>query len=98
MSDRRVRRPVSDAAETVISFAINATNSVPHSKILLLGAFAALLVVVAVPILSRADMPPNRTLKCYDSAGQYQPCVARLSRADMPLMQANSTLKCYDSA
>jgi hypothetical protein len=106
MSDWRVRRSVSDAAETVISFATKATNSVPHSKILLLGAFAALLfsgafallVVVAVPILSRADMPPNRTLKCYDSAGEYQPCVAQLSRADMPPMQANGTLKCYDSA
>jgi hypothetical protein len=106
MSDLRVRRSVSDAAETVISFATKAISSVPHSKILLLGAFAALLfsgafallVVVVVPILSRADMPPNRTLRCYDNAGEYQPCVAQLFRADMPPMQANSTLKCYDSA
>jgi hypothetical protein len=108
MSDRRVRRPVSDAAETVMSFATNATNSDPHSKfrllgtvaaLLFLGTFAALLAVIAVPMLSRADMPPvpaNRTLKCYDSAGRYQPCAMRLSRADMPLMPANSTLKCYE--
>lgn len=110
MSDRRVRRPVSDAAETVMSFATNATNSDPHSKfrllgtfaaLLFLGAFAALLAVIAVPMLSRADMPPvpaNRTLKCYDSAGRYQPCAMRLSRAEMPPMRANNTLKCYDSA
>ena len=91
MSARRVRRTVSDAAETIIPFAANATNSVPHSKILhlrvfaallFLGAFAALLVVVAVPILSRADMPPvptSSTLKCYDSAEKYEPCVTQAS-------------------
>ena len=52
----------------------------PFSKILFLGAFASLLVVVAVPILFRADMQSvaaNRTLNCYDSAGNYEPCVTR---------------------
>lgn len=96
MSDRRVRRLVSDAAETVMLFA---TNAGAFAALLFLGAFAALLVVVAVPILSRADTPPaDRSLKCYDSAGQSQPCVAGLSRDDMPPMQANSPLKCYDNA
>lgn len=109
MRDRRLKRPVSDAARTVMSLATNATYSDPHSKLrllgtfaalLFLGAFAALLVVIAVPMLSRADMPPvpaNRTLKCYDSAGKDQPCAMRLSRTDMPPMPVNSTLKCYDS-
>jgi hypothetical protein len=110
MSRRRARCLVSDAAETVISFATNATNSVPHNKILLLrsfaallflGAFAAVLVVVGGPILSRADMPPvsaNSILRCYDSAGKYQPCAMRLSRTDTSPMQVNGILKCYDSA
>jgi hypothetical protein len=63
-------------------FAAYATSSVPHGKILLLGAFAALLVVVAVPILFRVDVPAvaaNSTLKCYDSAGNAEPCVTRAS-------------------
>jgi hypothetical protein len=54
----------------------------PFSKILFLGAFASSLVVVAVPILFRADMQSvtaNRTLNCYDSAGNYEPCVTRAS-------------------
>jgi hypothetical protein len=85
MSMRRVRRPVSVAAETVIPVGANATNSVPRSKILLLRAFAALLVVaalvvvVAFPIISGTDVPPvpaNSTLKCYDSEGKYQPCLS----------------------
>ncbi len=76
MSGRQVRRPVSDTAKPIIPLAANATNSVP----LFLGAFAPLLVVVAVPILFRADMPSvaaNSTLNCYDSAGNYEPCVPR---------------------
>lgn len=80
MSGRRARRPVSDAAESVIQFAAKAANSTPRSKILLLGAFAALSVIVAVPILFRADTPSvaaDSTLKCYDSAGNYQPCPTR---------------------
>jgi hypothetical protein len=85
MSVRRVRRLVSVAAETVIPIGANATNSVPRRKILFVGAFAALLlvaalvVVVAFPITSRTDVPPNGTLKCYDSEGKYQPCLAPAS-------------------
>lgn len=97
MRDRRLKRPVSDAARTVMSLATNATYSDPHSKLrllgtfaalLFLGAFAALLVVIAVPMLSRADMPPmpvNSTLKCYDSVGQYEPCVTRASASRLGL-------------
>jgi hypothetical protein len=80
MSGWRVRRAVSDTAQIIITFAANAANSIPYSKILLLEAFAALLVVVAVPTLFRADTPSvaaNSTLKCYDSAGNYKPCAAR---------------------
>jgi len=54
----------------------------PFGKILFLGAFASLLAVVAVPILFRADMQSaaaNRTLNCYDSGGNYEPCVTRAS-------------------
>lgn len=79
---RQVRRLISDTAETAIAFAVKATNSLPHSKILPLGAFAALLVVLAVPLLSQADMPSasaNSTLKCYDNAGNDEPCVTRAS-------------------
>jgi hypothetical protein len=96
MSGQRVRRAVSDLAEKVIRFTANATNSVLHNKILLLGALAALSVVVAIPILCRADMPSeagNGTLKCYDSAG-----IPILCRTDMLSVAANSPLKCYDSA
>lgn len=98
MSVRGVRRPISGAAETVIPFAANATNSAPRSKILLkillLAAFAIFLavasklVVVTVPILSRGNIPPvpaNSTLKCYDSAGKYQPCLARASASQSRL-------------
>jgi hypothetical protein len=77
MIGRRVRRLVSDTAETVIPLVANATSSVPRSKILFLGAFAPLLVAVAVPTLFLADMPSvatNSTLNCYDSAGNYEPC------------------------
>jgi hypothetical protein len=82
MSGRRARRPISDTAATIIRFAANATSSVPRSKILLLGALAALLVVVAVPILFRVHMPPvaaSSPLKCYDSAGNYKPCLMQAS-------------------
>jgi hypothetical protein len=73
MSAWRASRPISET-KTVIPLAANATNSVPHSKILVLGAFAALLVVVAVPILFGPPRAANSTLKCYDSAGNYEPC------------------------
>jgi hypothetical protein len=82
MRGRRVRRAVSDVAETVIPFAAGARNSVLHGKALLFGVFAALPAVVAAASLFRADMPPvaaNSTLKCYDSAGNYEPCVTRAS-------------------
>jgi hypothetical protein len=77
-----MRRPISDTAETVIPFAPNARNPVPNSKILLLGTFAALLVLVAVPIFFRVDIPQataSSTLKCYDSAGNHEPCLMRAS-------------------
>ena len=73
-----VRRSISDTAEAVISFAPHARNSVPNSKLLLLGTFAALLVLVAVPIFFRVDIPQvtaSSTLKCYDSAGNHEPCL-----------------------
>src|SRR5580704_13418250 len=76
------QRPISGTAETVIPFAPNATHSVRNSKILLLVTFAALLVLVAVPILFRADMPlvtASSTLKCYDSVGNHEPCSMRAS-------------------
>lgn len=73
MGGWRVRFPVSDTAETVIPLAAGA-----HSRIPRLGAFAALFLVVAVPI----DEPPvaaNSTLKCYDSFGNFEPCVTQAS-------------------
>lgn len=82
MSGRQIRRPVSDTAETVPPF-VAETNSVLRRKILL-GAFTALFVVVAVPILFRGDMQLATTdgaLKCYDSAGKIEPCVTRASAA-----------------
>ena len=50
-------------------------------KIPFLGAFAPLLVVIAVPIPFRADIPSaaNGTLNCYDSAGNYESCATRAS-------------------
>jgi hypothetical protein len=91
MSGRRVRQTVLDAAETIVLFAVNATKSLLRSKILLSGAFAVLLLLVAIPILFEADMPPvaaDGTLKCYDGAGNHEPCVAQAtappSRSDGP--------------
>jgi len=77
-----MRRPISDAAETVIPFTPNARNSVSNSKFLLLGTFAALLVLVAAPIFFRVDTPQataSSTLKCYDSTGNHEPCLMRAS-------------------
>jgi hypothetical protein len=82
MSGRRVRRLILDSAETVIAFAADATNSIANRKLLFLGALAPL--VVAIPILFRADVPSvaaKGTLSCYDSAGNYEPCVAEASAA-----------------
>ena len=75
-----MRRPISGTAETDIPLAPNATDSVPNSKILFLGTFAVLLVLVAVPIFLRVDIPQataSSTLKCYDSAGNHEPCLMR---------------------
>ena len=79
-----IRRSISDTAETVIPFALNAKNSVPNSKVLFLGTFAALLVLVAVPTFFRVAIPQvtaSSTLKCYDSAGNHEPCLMRASAA-----------------
>lgn len=78
----RVRRPISAMAEIVIPFAANATNSVPHRKILYFGALlAALLVGAAAPMLFQVDIPvaAGSTLKCYDSGGHYEPCLVQAS-------------------
>jgi len=80
MGGRRVGRLVSDAAKPIITLAAKAANSIPHRKILFLGAFAPLLVGIAGPILFRANMPSltaNGTLNCYDSDGNYEPCITR---------------------
>ena len=72
------RRRVSDTAEIIMQFAAKATNLILRSKILFLGAFAPLLVVAAVSMFFRADVPSveaHSTLNCYDSAGNHEPCV-----------------------
>ncbi len=93
MSGRRERRPSSDTAESLMPLAADGTNSLPHSKILLLGAFAGLLMVVAVPILFGLPVAAHSSLKCYDSAGNYKSCLVqpsasrlngRTSEADQP--------------
>jgi len=81
-------RPVLDMAEIIMTFAANARYLVPRSKILFLGAFAPLLVVAATSIFFRADVPSVKaygTLNCYDSAGNYKPCVTRVSASTSQL-------------
>lgn len=81
-------RPVSDMAEIIMTFAANARYLVPRSKILFLGAFAPLLVVAAASIFFRADVPSVKaygTLNCYDGAGNYKPCVTRVSASTSQL-------------
>ena len=76
-----VRRYFS-AAKTAIGFTAEAASFRLHRKFLLLGAFVALLAVAASPLLSRKNMPvvaANGTLKCYGSAGNYEPCVTPLN-------------------
>jgi hypothetical protein len=71
-----------------MKFAANATNLVPRSKILFLGAFAPLLVVAAASIFFRADVTSVEaygTLNCYDSAGNYTACVTRVSASTSQL-------------
>jgi hypothetical protein len=80
VSGRRVQRAVSATVETVIRFAAKAAHSVAHGKIPLLATFAALLAAAAVALSFRAGVPPvaaNSTLKCYDRAGNDEPCGAR---------------------
>ena len=81
-------RRVSDTAEIIMQFAAKATNLILRSKILFLGAFAPLLVVAAVSMFFRADVPSveaHSTLNCYDSAGNYEPCVTRASASTSQL-------------
>ena len=71
MRGRRVRHPA--RAETLIPLAAWMTSG----RYFKIGAFATLLAVLAVPALYPADMrsvAANSTLKCYDSAGNYEPC------------------------
>lgn len=79
MSNREVRRPGSATAETSVPPAAPATHSALQIKILPLGAFAALLTVAATLILLIPSGPGNSTLKCYDSAGNYEPCGTQAS-------------------
>ncbi len=82
-----VRRSLS-AAEAVVGLAANAASFPLHSKILLSGAGAALLAVAAVPLLSGSEMPPvtaNGTLRCYGSAGNYEPCATPASASPLQL-------------
>jgi hypothetical protein len=68
--------------EITMKFAANATNLVPRSKMLFLGAFALLLLVAVASIFFPTDVPSVKaygTLNCYDSAGNYKPCVTRVS-------------------
>jgi hypothetical protein len=93
MSGRRVQRPISFIAEAVVPTAADAIDSFLRGKtcvyvrrrgaaILLLGAAAALLVGVALLLLFRTDVQratASSTLKCYNSAGKHEPCLARAS-------------------
>lgn len=81
------------AAKTGVALAADAASSFLHSKlhskILIFGALAASLAVAAVPILSGSDMPrvtANGTLKCYGSAGNYEPCVTSGSAPALQLI------------
>jgi hypothetical protein len=80
----RARRPISDMAEILIPFAANAANRIRLSKILLLGALPAFLAVVTVPILFGSPFAADSTLKCYDSAKNYEPCLMRASASPEP--------------
>jgi hypothetical protein len=93
MTSKRVRRLISNAAETVIRFAVQAINSVRLSKILLLAALVALLLVAAVPLLFRVGAQPvaaSSTLKCYDNAGNAEPCLAQ-AKASAPRSAGRTT-------
>ncbi len=92
----RLRRLVFGSSGAFIPLAANALNSVSHNRFRLSMVVAALLVIVAIPILCAPDVSSaegDGTLTCYDSAGNSIFC-----RSRMPMLTANSTLKCYDSA
>jgi hypothetical protein len=93
MTGQRARCRVSERANPIIAFAINATNLVPNRSILYLGAFAPLLVVATLPISFRADAPSveaSSTLNCYDSAGNYEPCETRAGTSPSQFNSLNS--------
>jgi len=85
MGDRRRKSPVSDTAAPIIVPAAHATHSLPYSKSLRVGAFAALAALIGIGAAEeffRADMPSmaaDSTLKCLDRFGHYEPCVAQAS-------------------
>ena len=79
MSGPEVRRPGSATTETSVPPVAPATPSVLQSNILPLGAFAALLLAAATLILLVPSGAGSSTLKCYDSAGNYEPCGTRAS-------------------
>jgi hypothetical protein len=79
MGGWRVSRFIPDTAETLMPFATNVINLFPRGKVLLLGAFSALLVAVAAPIIVGPPVAANSSLKCHDSAGNYEPCLTEAS-------------------
>jgi hypothetical protein len=71
---------VSDPVKPISHLAGKATFSVSQRKVLLLGTFAPLLVIAAVPVLFGTEMPSVETdgkLNCYDRVGNYEPCETR---------------------
>lgn len=82
MNSRCVRRLVPGTAESVMLIAAGGAKLIPRGKIMLSAAFAASVIVVAIPLLFEAGTPPvaaDGTLKCYDGAGNHQPCVTQAS-------------------
>jgi hypothetical protein len=77
MNDREAKRPGSHTAETVLPPVAGTTHSVPRSKLLPLGAFAALLMAAASLILFMPSGAETGAVKCYDSAGNAEPCGAQ---------------------
>jgi hypothetical protein len=84
VSDRQVTRPVSVETAPV---AAGAKQSFPYGRTLVVGAVAAFLSLAALSMAFRAAMPSvaaNSTLKCYDSAGNDEPCGTRASASAAP--------------
>jgi hypothetical protein len=83
----KARRHLS-GAKTVIGFAAGAASFFQRPKILLLAAVVALFAVAAIPLLAPKNTPvvaANGTLKCYGSAGNYEPCVMAATASSSPL-------------